>query len=236
MKDFLLRARVVVRTSNVKISPRRLADYDKASLQKACRTCSTIVFLHSTNQIIDLWRCRWRCRRQILNFLITSYPTRANRIIVLVNSQTGFCRRFLFPPFYKGSGKSIQRLDTRTPTLAITWLLHNKKLNVLIWLTGVWMCPLAACRTGVGYRSIEAFKCYYGSLLTPSFRRSTAVSGRKIKYLRYDFTARSALPFPPNKDFWHFSDTFWLRGGIFQTVWNLRANETWDYRDVLEQP
>ena len=27
----------------------------------------------------------------------TSYPTRANGIIVLVNSQTGFYRRFLFP-------------------------------------------------------------------------------------------------------------------------------------------
>ena len=25
--------------------------------QKACRTCSTIIFLHSANQIIDLWRC-----------------------------------------------------------------------------------------------------------------------------------------------------------------------------------
>ena len=33
--------------------------------------------------------------------IITSYPTRANGIIVLVNSQTGFCRRFLFPQFYK---------------------------------------------------------------------------------------------------------------------------------------
>ena len=30
-----------------------------------------------------------------------------NEIIVLVNSQTGFCRRFLFPQFYKASGKSI---------------------------------------------------------------------------------------------------------------------------------
>ena len=28
-------------------------------------------------------------------------PTRANGIIVLVNSQTGFCHRFLFPQFYK---------------------------------------------------------------------------------------------------------------------------------------
>ena len=39
----------------------------------------------------------------------------------------------------------------------------------------------------VGYRSIEA---YYGSSLTPSFRRSTASSGRTIKYLRYDFKRR----------------------------------------------
>ena len=35
----------------------------------------------------------------------------------------------------------------------------------------------------MGYRSIEAFKCYCGSLLTPSFRRSTALSGRTMKYL-----------------------------------------------------
>ena len=40
---------------------------------KACCTCSTIIFLHSTNQIIDLWRCRWRCRRQILNSLMSVY-------------------------------------------------------------------------------------------------------------------------------------------------------------------
>ena len=54
----------------VKTSRCRLADYVKTSHQKACRTCSTIIFLHSTNQIIDLWRCRWRCRRQILNSLL----------------------------------------------------------------------------------------------------------------------------------------------------------------------
>ena len=58
-----LRARVVLRTSNMKISRRRLADCVKTLHQKACRTCSTIIFLYSTNQIIDLWRCRWRCRR-----------------------------------------------------------------------------------------------------------------------------------------------------------------------------
>ena len=61
-----------MRTSNMKISHRLLADYVKSLHQKACRTCSTIIFLHSTNQIIDLWRCRWRCLRQILKFLISS--------------------------------------------------------------------------------------------------------------------------------------------------------------------
>ena len=55
------------------ISRRRLADYVKTLHQKAYRTCSTIIFLHSTNQIIDLWRCR--CRRQILSSLICKSVT-----------------------------------------------------------------------------------------------------------------------------------------------------------------
>jgi len=53
------------------ISRRRLADYVKTLQQKARRTCSTIIFLHLTIQIINLWRCRRRSRRQILNSLVT---------------------------------------------------------------------------------------------------------------------------------------------------------------------
>ena len=75
MKDLLLRARVVVRTSNMKISRRRLADFVKTLHQKACRTCSTIIFFNSTNQIIDLWSCRSRYRRQMLNSLLKSTTT-----------------------------------------------------------------------------------------------------------------------------------------------------------------
>ena len=70
MKDLLLRARVVFRISNMKISRGHLPDYVKTLHQKASRTCSTIIFLHSINQIIDLWRCCWRCCRQILNSLV----------------------------------------------------------------------------------------------------------------------------------------------------------------------
>ena len=45
----------------------------KNCIQGACRTCSTILFPHSTNQIIDLWRCRRYCRRRFVqNSLIGS--------------------------------------------------------------------------------------------------------------------------------------------------------------------
>ena len=60
----MLRAPVVVRTSNMKISRSRLADYVKTLQQKACCTCTTFIFPHSphsTNEIGDLWRRR--CRR-----------------------------------------------------------------------------------------------------------------------------------------------------------------------------
>ena len=76
VKDLLLRARVVVRSSNMKISRCCFPDYVKSLHQKACRTCSTIIFLHSTKQIIDLWRCGWHCCRQTLNALLTKWSGR----------------------------------------------------------------------------------------------------------------------------------------------------------------
>ena len=70
MKNILLRARDVDRTSKIKISRRRLTEYVENFHQKACRTCSTIIFPRSTNQSIDLWLCRCRCRRHFLNSLL----------------------------------------------------------------------------------------------------------------------------------------------------------------------
>ena len=64
MKNLLLWAGDVDRTSKIKISRRRLTEYVENFHQKACRTCSTITFPRSTNQGIDLWRCR--CRRRFL--------------------------------------------------------------------------------------------------------------------------------------------------------------------------
>ena len=110
MKDLLLRARVVVRTSNMKISRRRLADYDKTLHQKACRTCSTIIFLHTTNQIIDLWRCRRRCRRQILNSLLRKL-TMQSHLHILIKCPT-------LDPFFPLYSRSPFSLDqaTRPPS------------------------------------------------------------------------------------------------------------------------
>jgi len=48
MKDLPLRALVVVKT----ISRCHLANKVKELYSSACRTCSTIIFPHSTNQII----------------------------------------------------------------------------------------------------------------------------------------------------------------------------------------
>ena len=54
-----------------------LADYIKKLRQEACRTCSKIIFPHSTNQIISLSRCR-------CHFL--------NSLIVHTNANTLFKR------------------------------------------------------------------------------------------------------------------------------------------------
>ena len=55
MKNLLLQAHVVVRTSKMKISCCRLADFVKNFHQKAY---TTIIFPRPTNQSIDLWGCR----------------------------------------------------------------------------------------------------------------------------------------------------------------------------------
>ena len=55
MKDLLLCVHVVVKTLNLEISRCHLAD------QSVCRTCSTIILPHLTNQVIVFWRGRCRC-------------------------------------------------------------------------------------------------------------------------------------------------------------------------------
>ena len=72
-----------------------------------------------------------------------------------------------------GGNLRIRKENTKTTVPLDVVPKRRTELPTILHLN-VWICPLAACRTGEGYRSIEAFKCYYGSLLTLSFRRSTA--------------------------------------------------------------
>ena len=50
----------------------------KIFTKKACRTCSTIIFPHSANQIIDLWRRCGCCSRFLNSLLITLIATPAD--------------------------------------------------------------------------------------------------------------------------------------------------------------
>ena len=67
MKYLLLRVRVVVRTSNMKISHRHLVDCvkKKSTIRRGART-APLFFL-----IQPLWPCRGRCRRHYLNSLVS---------------------------------------------------------------------------------------------------------------------------------------------------------------------
>ena len=62
--------------------------------------------------------------------IITSYPTRVNGIIVLVNSQTGFCCRFLFPQFYKGKFLNLAHYfpyDVKLRLLTHSWSFFSNQ-------------------------------------------------------------------------------------------------------------
>ena len=60
MKNLLLRACVAVRTPSTEfhVVVWQITVGEKNSIKKACRTCRTITFPHSTNHIIDSWRYR----------------------------------------------------------------------------------------------------------------------------------------------------------------------------------
>ena len=84
----------------MKISRRRLADHVKKLHQKVCRTCGTITFPHSTNQIIDL-RSHFlnslplqKRSRPLLSFQITLSLT--NLISVSLRLQTFTLHFFIF--------------------------------------------------------------------------------------------------------------------------------------------
>ena len=72
MKDLLFCVHVAVKTLNLENSRRHyFGRLRQIILLKCVRTCSTIIFPHSSNQIIVFWRRRCCCRRPCLRSLIT---------------------------------------------------------------------------------------------------------------------------------------------------------------------
>ena len=128
MEGLLLPARVVVRTSNIKISRRRLADYVKKLNQKACRTCSTIIFSHSTNQIVDLWRCRRYCRCHFLTSLLSirvSPPHESSKAVPFKHEALSYLLEGASMTF-----ESASTADDRT-TAILEESLSQQRANIL---------------------------------------------------------------------------------------------------------
>ena len=72
---------VIVKTLNFEISRWHLADCIKECDQSVCRSCSTIVFPLSTNQVIVFWRRRC-CRPCLSSLMTTATATRMPQICI----------------------------------------------------------------------------------------------------------------------------------------------------------
>jgi len=79
MKDLLLRVRIVVSTSKMKISRRRLADYAKKNCTTK-RAARSFIFHHATYQVVDWWWCRCYCRCHVLNSLVSARDKQTGEI------------------------------------------------------------------------------------------------------------------------------------------------------------
>ena len=112
MKDLLLRARVVVRTSNVNIWQTSSKCCTK---KRASRAAQLFVFIQPINLRIDLWRCRCRSRRHFLN-------SQLNR------------RTATWNPFF--TGKRFAHCLPFELRIALSRGFERKKVTRLIKLTG----------------------------------------------------------------------------------------------------
>ena len=105
----------------------------------------------------------------MLHVIITSYPTRANGIIVLVNSQTGFCCRFLFPQVY-----------VRKENLA-TYFPYDVKLGLLAHSRS-FIANQKARNAIVGAENLLIITDVQYIILSPYLRKNLASCKVKLQY------------------------------------------------------
>ena len=106
---------------------------------KACRTCSTIIFLYSANQIIDLWRCRWQCRRQILNSLPSQWQTQRKchklRIWLAVE-----CIKLSVPLVLHALNNNSVPSSAKQQLEIVTFEVLMTTWTDKYWILDVWFC------------------------------------------------------------------------------------------------
>ena len=124
-KDLRLSARVVIRTSTLTILWRRFADNVNKMQQRACRTCSTVIFPHPTNHGIDLWRCCSRGSRRFLNSLLLNGQLSERQFPCHLTVKIYPLSTFLIPNIHE----KIYHLDLLRAVQFFFFLTVQKRVN-----------------------------------------------------------------------------------------------------------
>ena len=120
----------------------------------SCRTCSTVIFPHSTNQIIDLGSCRRRCCRQFLNFVARTGSARWTEAGMKA-SWGGGGGGNVKPAFISNTIMRTYHMGMRIFALKIGSSVQNS-FDLASSLSTLWLQRL--CTRRFHYRSILAFK------------------------------------------------------------------------------
>ena len=165
MEELLLRAGVVLRTSNLKIPRRRLTVCEKEIYLNALRTWRVIIFPHSFNHIIDWWRLR--CRYHLSNSLVWQVMTRMAK---------------------KCTHEQYGNLPCSYSSFSVNEVLLLKNKQMFSFLTVILMTlqvldptKRLGCDECGGFPSLKSHKFYEGTSLGGQFENSCDnCCGRKL--------------------------------------------------------
>ena len=75
--------------------------------KRAARAARLFFFIQLTIQIIDLWRCRWRCRRQILNSPMRVTRTGSHIYVISTHVDQNHATEKELPPLLKSIWNTV---------------------------------------------------------------------------------------------------------------------------------
>ena len=91
--------------------------------QKVCRTCGTIICPHSTNYVIELWRCVCRCRRHLFKLPFVAGQLAFIKTFIMI--LFAFC---FHPPSSKQTrfSNSFNRIFLSNTTSSLSTTVNNR--------------------------------------------------------------------------------------------------------------